>query len=245
MSVWTKLFMAVKGGVNETAEGIADAQALRVMDQEIREAEKALAKAQTDLAGLMGKRRLSQKRRDEFAEKLSRDEQVVIRAIEQGREDLAEELAGRMVTIEAEFNKEEAGLAQLQASEQQLKQVISTTKNKLDMLKCEVETVKVTESVQKAQSAIASQSAGVQSRMGDASSSLMRIKERQAAHAAQMEASQELDAITDGSDLDRRLAEAGVAEGASTASTMLARIRAQSSKSISSTSVPSIEGPRD
>ncbi len=31
MSVWKKLFTAIKGGVNEAAEGAADNQALRIL----------------------------------------------------------------------------------------------------------------------------------------------------------------------------------------------------------------------
>ncbi len=45
MSVWGKLFSAVRGGINEAAESAADTQALRILDQEIRDADNALRKA--------------------------------------------------------------------------------------------------------------------------------------------------------------------------------------------------------
>ncbi|RYD85933.1 MAG: PspA/IM30 family protein, partial [Sphingomonadales bacterium] len=33
MSVWGKLFTALRGGANEAAEAVADSQAMRILDQ--------------------------------------------------------------------------------------------------------------------------------------------------------------------------------------------------------------------
>ncbi len=44
MSVWKKLITAVRGGANEAAEAVADNQALRILDQEIRDAKEELRK---------------------------------------------------------------------------------------------------------------------------------------------------------------------------------------------------------
>ncbi|MGL5553451.1 MAG: PspA/IM30 family protein, partial [Plesiomonas shigelloides] len=52
MSIWKKLFTAVKGGVNEAAETIADSQALRILDQEIREAKEELRQSDSALASI-------------------------------------------------------------------------------------------------------------------------------------------------------------------------------------------------
>lgn len=43
-SIWSKLFTALRGGANEVGESIVDQQALRILDQEIRDADSALAK---------------------------------------------------------------------------------------------------------------------------------------------------------------------------------------------------------
>ena len=53
MSVWGKLFTAMRGGVNEAAETVADSQAMRILDQELRDADNALRQARSDLAGMM------------------------------------------------------------------------------------------------------------------------------------------------------------------------------------------------
>ena len=73
MSVWGKLFTAVRGGINESAQAAADSQAMRVIDQEIRDAENALRKARSDLAGIMASAKRVEKRVSEFRAKEERD----------------------------------------------------------------------------------------------------------------------------------------------------------------------------
>ena len=53
MSAFGKLWTALKGGANDTAEAAADSQAMRILDQELREADNSLRQARSDLAGLM------------------------------------------------------------------------------------------------------------------------------------------------------------------------------------------------
>ena len=45
MSVWKKLVTALKGGATEAAEAVVDSQALRILDQEIRDAKEELRKS--------------------------------------------------------------------------------------------------------------------------------------------------------------------------------------------------------
>ena len=52
-SIWSKLFTALRGGANEVGEAIADQQALRILDQEIRDADSALSNARRELVTIM------------------------------------------------------------------------------------------------------------------------------------------------------------------------------------------------
>ena len=45
MSVWKKLVTAVKGGATEAAQTVVDSQAIRILEQEIREAKEELRKS--------------------------------------------------------------------------------------------------------------------------------------------------------------------------------------------------------
>jgi phage shock protein A len=228
MSVWGRLFTAVRGGVNETAETIADSQAMRILDQQLRDAETALLKAQTDLAGLMGKAKLARDKVGDLQQKHGRDMAVLERAVEQGHDQLAQELADRVALLEGEVEREGGVLEALSKKEAELREAVVRIRQKIQAMKREIDTVKVTESVQKAQEAIVSHGAGAVSTLNNAAASLQRLKEKQAARAAQFDAANQLEEIQTGGDLDRRLADAGLLQGPGSGASVLARLKARS-----------------
>jgi phage shock protein A len=227
MSVWGRLFTALKGSVNETAEAVADTQAVRILDQQMRDAESALARAQTDLAGLMGKAKLARDKMADLGQKHTRDMAVIERALEQGQEQLAAELAERIALLEGEIERESQATQLLTTKEAELRDTVTKIRQKISAMKREIDTVKVTESVQKAQEAIASHGAGAVSTLTNAASSLQRLKEKQAARAATFEATTKLEEIQSGSDLDRRLADAGLLSGPGSGASVLARLKSK------------------
>ena len=224
MSVWGKLFTAVRGGVNDAAEAAADSQALRILDQEIRDAENSLRKARSDLAGIMAGAKRLEKRVAELNDKSERDVASARAAMEAGREDLARGLAQRIADTRNEAARDEADLERLQAQQQTMMRTVQETQARIDTMKREVESVKATASMQKAQSAIASSQSGVNSKLGNAMDSLERIKRKQEETAMRIEAGDELAAIDGGSDLDRQLLEAGIGRSSGSADDILAEI---------------------
>jgi phage shock protein A len=210
MSVWGKLFTAMRGGVNEAAESVADSQAMRILDQELREADAALRKARGDLAGMMATAKRIEKRIEDTRAKEERDIANARAAMEAGREDLARGLAERVSTARAELQRDEADLAGMQQQQQVMLRTVRETEQRIATMKREVESVKATDSLQRAQKAIASSHAGVNSRLGSAVDSLERIRERQARMADRLEAGEEMAALESGADLDRQLLEAGI-----------------------------------
>ncbi|WP_205914804.1 PspA/IM30 family protein, partial [Pseudomonas viridiflava] len=61
-SIWKKLVTAVRGGASEVGESIADANAIRILDQEIRDADSALVRARDGLITIKAKHKLSAQR---------------------------------------------------------------------------------------------------------------------------------------------------------------------------------------
>ena len=225
MSVWGKLFTAVRGGVNDAAEAAADSQALRILDQEIRDAENALRKARSDLAGIMANAKRLEKRVGDLHEKGERDVSSARAAMEAGREDLARGLAQRIADTRNEAARDEADLERLRQQQQTMTRTVQETQSRIDAMKREVESVKATASLQKAQSSIAASQSGVNSKLGNAMDSLERIKRNQETTAARLEAGDELAAIEGGTDLDRQLLEAGIGgRGSGSADDILAEI---------------------
>lgn len=224
MSVWGKLFTALRGGVNEAAESVADSQAMRILDQELRDADNALRQARSDLAGLMATAKRIEKRVEDARAKEARDIQNARAAMEAGREDLARGLAERVSIARAELARDEADLEKMRQQQQAMMRTVKETEARIGTMKREVESVKATDSLQRAQKAIASSHAGVNSRLGSAMGSLERIRDRQTQLGARLEAGEELAALESGADLDRQLLEAGIGGRTSSADDILAEI---------------------
>ncbi|MCG8464530.1 MAG: PspA/IM30 family protein [Xanthomonadales bacterium] len=224
MSVWKKLITAVKGGANEAAEAIADSQALRILDQEIREAKEELRRSDQSLTQIMAKRKLAEQKSNSLKDSMSEYEGHAIKASEQGNQQLALDCAQKVADIRAQMDTEQQYVEQFQKSEQMLRQNISQAKNNLRRMEQQVDMVKATESVQKAQTAVSSRHVGANSKMKTAAESLNRIQDRQKERQAQLEAASELAADESGDELEKRLKAAGISGGASSANDELARI---------------------
>jgi phage shock protein A len=224
MSVWGKLFTALRGGVNEAAETVADSQAMRILDQELRDADNSLRKARGDLAGMMATAKRIEKRIEDTRAKEQRDVQSARAAMDAGREDLARGLAERIAVARTELVRDEGDLDKMRSQQTNMLRVVKETEHRIGTMKREVESVKATDSLQRAQKAIASSHAGVNSRLGSAVGSLERIRDRQAQLGARFEAGDEMAALESGADLDRQLLEAGIGGRSSSADDILAEL---------------------
>ncbi|ATF08756.1 PspA/IM30 family protein [Candidatus Enterovibrio altilux] len=210
MNIWKKLFMAMKGGATEAAEAIADNQALRILDQEIRDAKEELRRSDNALVGIIAKRKLSAQKVASFNSSVTEYEGHARTAMEKGQQELALECATRVTTLRNEQDTENTYLQQFIQSEGSLKTNIAQAKDKLRQLEQQVDVVKANESVQRAQIAVSNTNLGANAKMHTAIESLERIKNRQQDRQAQFEAATELEHELSGSSFDKKLHEAGI-----------------------------------
>lgn len=223
MSVWKKLITAVKGGATEAAQSVVDSQAIRILEQEIREAKEELRKSDHARTQILAKCKLSQQKVDGFNQSIAEYEAHARKAIDTDRE-LALDCAQKVSDLKAERDQEQQYLDQFNASEKQLAKNIQQAKANLRRLEQQVDMVKATESVQKAQVAVSSRHMGANSKMKTATESLSRIQEKQKLRSAELEAAEELATSESSDDLEKRLAAAGIKGGQSSADDELARI---------------------
>ncbi len=227
MSIWAKVATAVRGGVSEAGEAIADNQALRILDQEIRDADNGLSKSKEALTGIIAKRKLADKKVESLKSSLTEYEGYAMQALDKGDEELANEIAGKIAGLETELMAEEGVAKSFAGSESQLRKAVTHTVANLKRLKQQVDTVKATETVQKAQAAVAARHSGTGSSMRSALDSLERLKNRQAERAAKFEAASELAASTEEVSLDDKLKAAGIVGGGASGGDVLARLKAK------------------
>ncbi len=227
MNIWAKVATAVRGGVNEAGEAIVDSQALRILDQEIRDANNELIRSKESLTGIIAKRKLADKKVESLKASTKEYEGYAMQALDKGDETLATEIANKIAGLEAELAGEEGLAKSFTDSETQLRRAVAQTEANLKRLKQQVDTVKATETVQRAQAAVAARHSGADSSMRSAVDSLERLKTKQAERAAKFEAANELAHSTEEVSLDDKLKAAGIVDGGAKGGDVLARLRLQ------------------
>jgi phage shock protein A len=238
MSIFGKLITLLRGGAHDAGAAVVDANALRILDQEIRDADGALNRARDDLAALVARRRMLEKEIQGLGEQARRYEGSARAALGKGDEALAREVAQRIAELEQEVGQKTPQLGEMKGAEEKLHQTIAATQQKIENLRREIDVVKVNDSVQRAQAAVAARGAGAQAALGSAADSLKRIKERQAIQDERYKAAQALEDRRTGADLDAKLQAAGILPGASSADDVLARLKAPKGEPIQ------LEAPR-
>lgn len=223
MSVWKKLFTAVKGSANEAAQAVVDTQAIKILEQEIRESKEELRKSDHARTQILAKCKISQQKVDGLNKSIAEYEEHARKAIDTDRQ-LALDCAQRVAELRGQLETEQSYLDQFVKSEKQLAANIGQAKNNLRRLEQQVDMVKATESVQRAQVSVSSSHLGANSKMKTATESLARIQEKQNVRSAELEAAEELAASESTDDLEKRLAGAGIKGGKSNADDELARI---------------------
>lgn len=225
MSILQKILTLFRGTATEAGQAIVDKNAIRILDQEIRDSQNELLKSRDDLTKIMAQRNLSEKKLADKQAKAAEYEGYIKGALAKRDEALARDVALKLAPIEAEITTDRQMIASYDDSIRALQTAIRSAEGNLARLKQQVDTVRVTESVQRAQSAIAARHSGTNSKMRTALDSLERVKERQLEQAARLDAAHQL-ASTDGdSDLRARLEQAGLVEGGSSADSILDRFR--------------------
>ena len=96
----------------------------------------------------------------------------------------------------------------------------------------QVDSVKATANVQRAQATLAARSSGTNSALRSAADSLERIKARQLETAARIDAAQEVEKLGVDTDLQSKLAKAGLVEDHSSGAAVLARFKAKATPAL-------------
>lgn len=227
MRILPKLITALRGAATETGEAIVDSQQLRILDQEMRDADEDLNGARENLTQVMAERRGVERKIEELGAQISEYTGYVESALNKGNEDLATSACEKIAELEEELGVQRDALGQMDTGLTQMRHSIKETERNITAMRRQVNLIKATEKVQNANESAAKRFAGTSSSVSSASQSLERIRTRQQGRADRMEAASQLQEETEGTDLKRRLAAAGITKSASSGNDVLARIRAK------------------
>ncbi|MFP6682486.1 MAG: PspA/IM30 family protein, partial [Gammaproteobacteria bacterium] len=152
-----------------------------------------------------------------------------MQALDKNDDALAGEIAGKIAGLETELMGEQGLAKSFADSETQLRKAVAQTEANLKRLKQQVDTVRATEMVQKAQAAVAARHSGAGSSMRSAVDSLDRLKAKQAERSAKFEAASEIAQSTEEISLEDKLKAAGIVGGGASGGDVLARLKAKRS----------------
>ncbi len=229
MSVLKKIMTAVRGGAREVGESIVDANATRIFEQEIKDAETHLRKAKQDLTDVMAKQMQAGRKVESLKQAISEHEGYAGQALEKGNEELALEIAEKIARLEGDLAEEQQVHESFSGHVKRLKELVKKTERQVKDYERQLSMVKTTESVQRASAAITDNFASSNSKILSAKDSLERIKQRQQNTFDRLAAAEQLESENSDKSLEERMKAAGIAgEDGKSANAVLDRIRAKS-----------------
>jgi len=227
MNILSKLLTALRGAATETGEAIVDAQGIRILEQEVRDAKSHLEQAKENLTEVIAEQMAVQRKVDSLRSSIEEHERYAVQALEKNNETLALEVAEKVANLTNELDTQTAVLDSLVSNVGVLKQTIAATERNIQGMERELTLVKTTESVNKANEAVATRFSGSESALRSATESLERIKAKQQKKADRLQAALDLQDEENGENLHAKLQEAGILTRKSTAASILERLKAE------------------
>lgn len=225
MGFLNNVFKTIKGYGNEANDAFVDSQGIRIMEQEIREAEENQRKANESLTDVMAEQKGIARKVNDLKASVTEYSEAIGKLLDSGDEELAMETAEKLAELETDLDSNQAILDSFNEQVKELKAIIKDSAKQMEALKREISIIKSTEAAQKASEATAAQFSGTNSSLRSASASMERIKAKQQKRKDKMKSARELAKETSGGDLNAKLAAAGVIGNKSSAASILDRYK--------------------
>ena len=229
MSVLRDLFTALRGGASEVGEAVIDANAVRILEQEIRDAETAIGKAKQSLTRMKGTEIRLKREIGVLDADISDYEQKAMAALNNGEETLATEVAERIAELESDRNDKGSEQASLDAEINKIHAMIKARERTIQKNKRELDKVRTVRELQRATESVSTNFAATGSSEHRVAKALERVKAKQQNWQDRMQAGEWMADKEGGDDLDAKLREKGIGDsGSPAASDVLARLKAKS-----------------
>jgi phage shock protein A len=216
----------IRGAAAEADEAVFDANATRILAQQLRDAAIALEHSKRELACAMA-HRASEARAVEALDQRRADlEKSAVDALQGGREDLASEVATVLAAIEDERRDRVAAMESFDADIARLRQMTEDGRRRLEDLRRGLEMARAQEALRRAGANGRKALAGGAGALRGAETTLARIRATNARSDDEHRALEAMENEATGKDLDQRLAEAGFGVSPKTkAADVLARLK--------------------
>lgn len=226
-SVWKKLFTALRGGVNDAAESVVDKNAMRILDQEIRDASTAQEEAKSALTGILAKKSLQEKSIVALDADIKSLTEKALKADAKGEQALAIEIAELIGQKQQLRDAEQKQLDQYSAFADKQNKIVVTTAARIKGARQQADLAKARESIQTAQQNVMQASGSTNGGLSNAMDSLNRIREKQDLKDAEFEARETLENDISGVSLEAKMQAAGLVDDKYSGSSILDNLKKQ------------------
>lgn len=225
MGILKDMFTAFKGAGSEVGEAIIDANAVRILEQEIRDAEEAINKARQSLTKLKGTEIQMKREINSLNIDIEDYEAKAIEALNQNNEELALKVADRIAELETDRDEKSTEHEKLSSEVDKINKMIKNRNKIIQKNKRELEKVKTIKELQKTTSSISTNFAATGSSAHRVSKALERVKAKQAKWKDNMEAGDWMVDEENSDDLNKELKEAGIGANGVSGNSVLDRLK--------------------
>lgn len=199
----------VRGAAAEAEQAVFDANAIRILEQQLREAAGALEYSKRELACAMAHRASEARAAEALEARRAELEQAAVEALAGGREDLANDAATVIAATEDELNERRAASKRFDTDIARLRMLSDNGRKRLAELRRGLEMARAQEALRRAgangRRALATGSGALR----EAEATLAKIREKHMHSDDFAEACEVLEADTAERAIDKRMAEAG------------------------------------
>lgn len=230
----------VRGSVAEAEEAVFDANATRILAQQLRDAATALEISKRELACAMAHRASEQRALEALDARAADLETASVDAVKGDREDLASEVATLLAAVEDERRARADAIQKFDVEILRLRQMSEDGRRRLDDLRRGLEMARAQEALRRAGANGRRALSTGTGALREAEATLVRIRQTNRQADDEHRALEELERIESGRDLDQRLAEAGFGRQVKTRSAdVLARFKTSAGGATPATPAPS------
>ena len=199
----------VRGAAAEAEQAVFDANAIRILEQQLRDAAGALEYSKRELGCAMAHRASEARAAEALAARTAELEQSATEAITAGREDLATEAATVIAATEDELADRRAAIKRFDTDISRLKQLTETGHRRLAELRRGLEMSRAQEALRRAGANGRRALVTGTGALREAEATLAKIRETHMKSDDFSEACEQLDADAAEKSIDKKLAEAG------------------------------------
>lgn len=178
MGLLRKIGAALRGSQHDTLQAVVDSQAIRILEQEIRDCQASVAKAKVEMTKIVAERNACDRELGQLEQQSARLEQRAVQALQQGDEAMAEHLAQQMADIELTNAEQRKHQQNMQSMESSLRDNLLRADRQIKQTVRELRLARASDCADRGLSGSQRQSSRLGEQLEDVQSSLARIRER-------------------------------------------------------------------